>query len=322
MRTDGNGGITGRIDSITHIPEGYLRPDPPAPKSVKIEITGRCNYRCGFCALRMREEQPRDSMSMTLFRRITHEMRDAGVEEIGVFYLGESLMDPDRTIEAIRHCKEIGFPYVFLTTNGSLCDFRTARGLMEAGLDSLKFSVNAADKEQFRDVMGVSDRWFDTSLMNIAATHAIRARGGFKTRLYASSILYDGEQQAKMQNLVDKAIKPYVDEHYWLPLYSMGSVAAQREEELGYRPTAGNQGRIGGLVAPLPCWSAFTEGHVRSDGSFSLCCFDADGRFVVGDLNTEGFMDIWHGKKFREVREAHLRKDVSGTVCEECIAYG
>ena len=147
-----------------------------------------------------------------------------------------------------------------------------------------------------------------------------REQGRYKTRLYASSILYDGEQKQKMDAIVAE-IKPFLDEHYWLPLYSMGSVATQREEELGYRPTAGNQGRIGRLVAPLPCWSAFTEGHVRSDGTFSLCCFDADGRFTVGDLKTSSFMEIWHSEAFAKVREAHLKKEVSGTVCEDCIAY-
>ena len=101
----------------------------------------------------------------------------------------------------------------------------------------------------------------------------------------------------------------------------MGSVAAERERELGYRPTAGNQGRIGGLVKPLPCWSAFTEGHVRSDGQVSLCCFDADGRFQVGNLHEDSWMDIWHNDKFRKVREAHLKEDLTGTVCEQCVAY-
>jgi hypothetical protein len=101
----------------------------------------------------------------------------------------------------------------------------------------------------------------------------------------------------------------------------MGAVATQREAELGYRPTAGNQGRLGALREPLPCWSAFTEGHVRSDGVLSVCCFDADGRFAVEDLNEVPFMEAWNSPKFVALREAHLRRDVSGTVCQDCIAY-
>jgi len=315
--------ITEKIDRITHIPEEYLRPDPPCPKSVKIELTGRCNYRCGFCALRMRECQPKSDadMDINFFKDITWDMMMSGVEEIGLFYLGESLMAPALTIDACRWLKGIKMPYVFLTTNGSLANYAVTTELMKAGLDSLKFSINASDDEQFEEVMGVKSKYYHKALENIRKAYEIREKNGYKTRLYASSIKYDGEQQEKMESLVNEFVIPYVDQHYWLPLYSMGAVASQREAELGYRPTAGNQGRLGGLVNPLPCWSAFTEGHVRSDGQVSLCCFDADGRFQVGNLHEDKWMDIWHNEKFRKVREAHLKRDLKGTVCEECVAY-
>jgi len=259
-------------------------------------------------------------MDFDLFRRITHEMRGAGVEEIGVFYLGESFMNPDLLIRAIRWCKSIGFPYVFLTSNASLADPETVREVMASGLDSLKWSVNAADEEQFKSVMGVSEKNFHTALSNIKAAKSVRDVCGFKCGLYASSIQYDGDQQKKMEAIVDE-IKPYVDQHYWLPLYSMGSIATQREEELGYRPTAGNQGRLGAMRDPLPCWSAFTEGHVTADGKLSACCFDADSRWAMGDLTKQSFMEAWNSEEFQTLRSAHLRKDVTGTVCESCVAY-
>ena len=102
-----------------------------------------------------------------------------------------------------------------------------------------------------------------------------------------------------------------MDQHYWLPLYSMGAFATQREEELGYRPTAGNQGRIGALREPLPCWSAFTEGHVTAEGKLSACCFDATANWTMGDLNRQSFMEAWNSEPFVKLREAHLRKDVT-----------
>ena len=315
--------ITKRIDNITHIPEVYKQAKPPCPKAVKIELTGRCNYRCGFCALRMRDCQPKpeEDMDLEFFKKITTDMYENGVEEIGLFYLGESLMNPNLTIKACEFLKkDLGMPYVFLTTNGSLATPPVLERLMSAGLDSLKFSINAADFEQFREVMGVKPKLYHKALEAIKDAREIRDKG-YETKLYASSIKYDGEQQERMQSLVDRYVLPFVDEHYWLPLYSMGSVATEREKELGYRPTAGNQGRIGGLVKPLPCWSAFTEGHVRSDGQVSLCCFDADGRFQVGNLHEDDWMTIWNNEKFTKIREAHLKEDLTGTVCEECVAY-
>ena len=315
--------ITDRIDATTRIPPSHLTPAPPPPRSVKIEISPRCNYRCGFCALRTREVQPRWDMDFKLFQRITREMREAGVEEIGVFYLGESFMAPRLLVDCIAWLKqELAMPYVFLTSNASMSFPEAVEACMQAGLDSLKWSVNAADRSQFEKIMGVAAKLFDRALDNIRDAWEVRARGGYKTGLYASSIKYDGEQFAKMEALLDARVRPYVDQHYWLPLYSMGAFATEREEQLGYRPTAGNQGRLGNLREPLPCWSAFTEGHVTAEGKLSACCFDATANWTMGDLNRMSFMEAWNSEAFTTLRAAHLRRDVSGTVCESCVAYG
>jgi radical SAM protein with 4Fe4S-binding SPASM domain len=315
-------GITERIDNVTRIPRRRLEAAPPAPRSVKIEISPRCNYRCGFCALRTRETQPKWDMDFDLFRRVTREMRDAGVEEVGVFYLGESFMNPRLLVDCIRYLKrDLGMPYVFLTSNASMSFPEAVEACMKAGLDSLKWSINAADEDQFGKIMGVSGRLFHRALDNVKAAWAVRAAKGYETGLYASSIRYDGAQAAKMEALLAQHVRPYVDQHYWLPLYSMGAFATRREAELGYRPTAGNQGRLGALREPLPCWSVFTEGHVTADGKLSACCFDANAHWTMGDLTKHSFMEAWNSEAFVKLREAHLKRDVRGTICAKCIAY-
>ena len=311
--------ITERIDSITKIKD--FRALLPAPKSVKVELSGRCNYRCGFCALRTRENQPKNDMSLEFFQRISRQMRNAGVEELGLFYLGESFMNPALLENALKFAKQIGFPYVFLTSNASLAHPFLVSELMKSGLDSLKWSVNASDSEQFSEVMGVKPKLYEQALENIKLAFETRQAYGFKTKLYASSIRYDGEQQQRMEKLLKERVLPYVDQHYWLPLYSMGAFATQREAELGFKPIAGNQGRLEALREPLPCWSAFTEGHITADGKLSACCFDANSNWIMADLNVVSFMEGWNSREFVSLREAHLKKDVRGTVCENCIAY-
>ena len=315
--------ITDRIDGITQVPPTRMKAALPAPRSVKIEISPRCNYRCGFCALRSREVQPKWDMDFGLFKRVTREMREAGVEEVGVFYLGESFMNPRLLVDCIGYLKrELAMPYVFLTSNASMAFPEAVDECMKAGLDSLKWSINAADEEQFEKIMGVAGKLFGRALDNVKSACEVRKRGGHQTGLYASSIKYDGEQQVKMEALLNERVRPYIDQHYWLPLYSMGAFATQREHDLGYRPTAGNQGRIGALREPLPCWSAFTEGHITAEGKLSACCFDATANWTMGDLNKVPFMDAWNSPAFVSLRAAHLKKDVRGTVCENCIAYG
>ena len=245
-------------------------------------------------------------------------LRLAGVEEIGLFYLGESFLSR-RLAEAIAHARKLGFPYIFLTTNGRLATPERVRACLEAGLDSLKFSFNWADAEQCKQVTRVDA--FETVIANIAAARAARdrhaAETGHRCGLYASSILYDGDQQARMEAAVER-IRPYVDEHYWLPLYSQAGLTGGLRDT---NPVAGNVGRVGALRDPLPCWSLFTEGHVTYDGRLAACCFDHDGRFDMGDLTREDFMAAWHSPRFRALRAANLDRDVAGTPCESCLVY-
>jgi organic radical activating enzyme len=231
--------ITDRIDNITRIPDDWRTVLPPCPRSVKIELTARCDFKCFFCATGSKLRKKAD-MDWNLLARLLAEMREAGVEEIGMFYLGESFLYRHLE-EAIAFARELGFPYIFLTTNGRLARPERVRACMSAGLDSLKFSFNWADASQCKEVTQVDA--FDTVVANIEAAHRMRdeveAETGRRCGLYASSILYDGEQQERMKAAVE-IIKPYLDEHYWLPLYSQAGLTAGVR---GTKPVAGNIGR-------------------------------------------------------------------------------
>lgn len=313
--------ITDRIDRITGISPEYRGTVLPAPRSVKIELTGRCNFACSFCA-RSKVLRPQADMDRTFFENITVEMRAAGVEELGLFYLGESFLVLWLE-QAIRHAKlSAGFPYVFLTTNASIAKPQRVRRCFEAGLDSLKFSLNYSDATQFAAIANVKSDLFSAMLYNIKAARVARddveGRTGHRGGLYASFIEYDGEQAKRMANVVEE-VRPYVDEIYGLPLYSQAEFVGKDERDRGWNVTAGNRGRIGALRDPIPCWSVFTEGHVTFDGKLSACCFDHDGRFNMGDLTEIPFMDAWNSPKFQELRAAHLAKELTGTACEQCV---
>lgn len=315
--------ITKRIDTVTMLSGDFLSETPPPPRSVKIELTARCDYQCFFCASGQRLRQRRD-MDFDLFKKLARDIRKSGVEELGVFYLGESFL-LDWLADAIRFAKEeCGFPYVFLTTNGRLSTPERIRECIEGGLDSLKFSFNHADARQFQAVTGVAPENYELVKRNIQGARAVRdeveAQTGHRCGIYASSIMYDGEQRERMQQAV-KEIIDHIDEHYFLPLYNQGALTTDVSKEHGYVPTAGNQGRIGALREPVPCWSAFTAGHITYDGSLSACSFDHASAWRMGDLTETPFMEAWHSEPFRNLRRAHLEKNLKGTACEQCVAY-
>lgn len=308
--------ITKRIDAITKIGPEYRGLRLPAPRSVKIELTARCNYKCGFCVKSLREES--GEMDRGFYSQIIRDMRECGVEELGLFYIGESFTCKWLP-EAIAEAKEVGFPYVFLTTNGSAALPHIVEKCMKAGLDSLKFSINFADEKQLKEVANVSGVNFRKAIEHLKEARRIRDEGGYTTKIYASSIAFDGEQGKRMQAVVDE-IKPFVDEHYFLPLYGMSGASVN----IGWKPKPGNPGRLDAMRDPLPCWAVFTEGHITKDGKMVACCFGSglDGDLVMGDLMKDDFMTAWNSKAYQRLREAHLNEDVSETACASCAAGG
>ncbi len=313
--------ITQRIDNITFIPENYRSPTPPCPKSVKIELTGRCNFNCSFCARSQRLRKTED-MNKDFYKRIVKEMREAGIEELGLFYLGESFLC-DWLEEAIHYAKhEVGIPYVFLTTNGSLSTPERVESCIRAGLDSLKFSFNYADLEQFKQVARVKPKLWLKTRNNVVDARLVRdkvkAETGQHCGLYASYIRYDGEQGKRILEEISWVEKA-MDEVYALPLYTQAALVSDSNRKNGWNATAGNRGRADNLRDPLPCWAVFTEGHISWDGGLSACCFDHNKDYTMADLTQTPFMQAWHSDKFQQLRQAHLRHDVSGTPCENCV---
>lgn len=306
--------ITDRIDAVTFIPESYRKEVLPAPVACKIEITAECNYACAFCVRSVREQG--GTMARPLYSRLIRELHEAGVKELGLFYIGESFVCkwlPD----AIAEAKEVGFPYVFLTTNGSIATAAKVRECMKAGLDSLKFSINFADPEQLSDVAKVPKWHWHRAIENLREAYWARREGNFKCGLYASSIALDGEQGEKMKAVVE-SIKPFVDEHYWLPLYGMGGAS----KAAGWKPRAGNPGRLDALREPLPCWAVFTEAHITASGHLAACCFGSgiEGDLLMADLKEVSFAEGWNSPAFQALRRAHLSRDVSQTPCAGCMA--
>lgn len=306
--------ITQRIERLKNLSAECARATPPAPKSVKIELTARCDMQCFFCASHTRQAR-KDDMRRESFERIARELREAGAEQLGLFYIGESFLC-DWLPDAIRYAKEeCGYPYVFLTTNGRLATPGRVHQCILAGLDSLKFSLNFSGPAQFREVTGRDADESSVIVANLKRARWLRdcveTFSGHRCAIYASSLRYDDRQEERMRYIAAE-ILPLVDEHYFLPLY--GSSGLPDPARRGASLAAAQR-------KPLPCWSLFTEAHITSDGRLSACCFDHSSRFHMGDLNRVSFLEAWHSPQFRELRKAHLAEDVGATACALCIAY-
>jgi MoaA/NifB/PqqE/SkfB family radical SAM enzyme len=307
--------ITERIDRVTSIPEKYRGTILPPPISTKIELTGRCNFSCTFCARSQRLRKVAE-MDRHFFRRVVKEMREDGVEELGLFYLGESMLCKWLP-EAIEYAKGLGY-YTFLTTNGSLATDKLLNEIMAAGLDSLKFSLNYADAEQFTEITKVKPSVWGKVKEAVKMANKVRRLGSYSTMLSASYIRYTGDQMKRMEATLEE-LGPYLDEIYALPLYNQADLVTDQVKAKDWVPSPGNRGRYDRMREPLPCWAMLTEGHITYNGLLTGCCFDHNEGFTFGNLHEMSFMEAWNSPRAQWFREHHLRKDVTGTPCEQCV---
>ena len=128
---------------------------PVFPKNMLMELTNICNHKCVFCGYhKMRRAYNKCDKEFCF--DIMQQAYDNGTREIGFYMIGEPLMCEDIE-DYIRKAKEIGFTYIYLTTNGAWANIERMKGLLEDGLNSVKFSVNAATKKMYALVHGKDD---------------------------------------------------------------------------------------------------------------------------------------------------------------------
>jgi pyruvate-formate lyase-activating enzyme len=308
VSTEPANGIAGRVAGTTRISADQRTERPPFPKKAKIEVTSRCDLKCFFCQ-HTYDARPKGDIDPELMRRLLRDLRAVGVEEIGLFWIGEPLLNPDLP-EYVGYAKSLGFPYVFVTTNGRLATLDRIGPLFDAGLDSIKFSFNADSPESYRRVCGVDG--FDRTMANLKTAWEYRA-GRPTPAIYASTVQIPGRETDYERTR--RLILPYVDQHYPLRLY--GERALDGEAQIVDAPGEARRR----LASMLPCWSLFTEPHISFDGQMSACFCDHDQRLYMGDLTQVSPLEAWHSEKFVALRRRHLAGDVTDTVCQGCIAY-
>lgn len=302
--------IIERVKETSNIPKELLKEKPEFPKKAKIEVTSRCDLGCFFCSINYKNTKKGDISKEFLFR-IIKEMKDLDVKELGLFWLGEPLLVGELP-KYIEFAKKTGIDYVFITTNGRLATPKKIKELFDSGLDSIKFSINAGNREQYKKACGVDA--FDQVISNVRSAWQYRGNNK-KPAIYASTI-YDPNNRNDYDN-VNSLIGSHVDQHYPLRMY--GQYTFSEGERFQIADNAEGEQRT--LQSMLPCWSLFTEPHVSFDGYLSACYSDHDERLYMADLNEMSLIDAWQSEKFAELRSKHLSLNVKGTVCEECIAY-
>jgi MoaA/NifB/PqqE/SkfB family radical SAM enzyme len=273
----------------------------PENNELRIEVTTKCNYNCIICP---REKLTRkiETMDFKLFKKIFDKINlETSQYNILTFSgLGELLLDKtleDKIVYAKKHNYNI-----LMLTNGSLLTVDRFKRLEDVGVDSVRVSVYGDTPEIYNMIHGTKNTdSFQRVKENLTEISELKSR----TSLIITYNVVDGCNDSALESWIEYW-KDKVDllevwrPHNWVDGRNYRSIQQKKNRTCG-RP----------WTTPL---------QVQVDGTVNMCCFDYDGKLILGDLKTQTLKEIFESSMFKKILKHHETGDFgeSGLICENC----
>src|ERR1700735_1026144 len=153
------------IDTSSDVPEHE-------PVCLYLETTNRCNLLCTTCPRTYEELEPPADMSWQLFTSIVDQVPN--LHRAVLHGIGEPMLVKNLP-RMVRYLKDRG-TYVLFNTNGTVLNEKNGRALIEADLDELRVSFDAANAESYRAIR--VQNFFNRILKNVRAFRELQEREG------------------------------------------------------------------------------------------------------------------------------------------------
>ncbi len=143
-----------------------------SPVCLYLEVTNRCNLLCTTCPRTYEELEPPADMSWDLFTSIVDQA--PGLARAVLHGVGESMLVANLP-KMVRYLTDRSV-YVLFNTNGTLLSENHGRALIDAGLDELRVSLDASNRESFKAIRGRD--YFGRIIRNVRAFRELQEREG------------------------------------------------------------------------------------------------------------------------------------------------
>jgi len=271
----------------------------PSRIKVGLELTSKCNLRCGMCPLPVLR-RPYEDMAWPMVEKAEREIHGAGLKLKWLHEMGEPLLYA-RIDDAIRL-----FPEASLSTNGLVLTEEIGAKLLASPLKRIRICVDSVNPEVYPQLRTGGD--FD-KLVVLTKAFLAQAKGHpirieiqkMRSRLTLTETVDD------FRNLFD------------LKQYKNARVIEKTCEALDVNEETDLHGKFYGCVQG----AFFTWVVIFADGRVTHCCYDAHGDQVLGDLKTQTLDEILDSPRFATMQDAFARRDFTNLPrCAECFKHG
>ena len=125
------------------------------PRNALVEVTNACNHACVFC-FNPRMKRKIKTLPLKKFEKFVKNAFKSGLEEIGLYSTGEPFMTKNID-QYVAIAKKNKIKRIYITTNGALAKISSVEKCIKEGLNSIKFSINAATRESYKIIHGYDD---------------------------------------------------------------------------------------------------------------------------------------------------------------------
>ena len=320
-----------------------------SPLCLYLETTNRCNLLCTTCPRTYEELEPPADMSWELFTSIVDQAPD--LVRAVLHGVGEPMLVRNLPY-MVRYLKNRGV-YVLFNTNGTVLNERNGRALIEAGLDELRVSLDAANAATFKEIRGRN--YFDRILRNVRAFRALQEKEGHDKPRVSAWLTGLKETVRELPAFVRVAAEIGVKEVYLqrLVFFDEAAIGLARpdqalfervsREDASYLEEAESLARTLGITfsasgaASEPgislrksedaspwslCRRPWTLMYIPANGRALPCCiapFSQRGyeHYTLGDATQQTLREIWNGPAYRSFRAA-LLSDAPPKACANC----
>lgn len=285
------------------------------PKKLMLEVTNICNNRCAFCASLV-STRKRGMIDKEFAKRVIKEAFDLGTREICMHSMGEPLIYKNLE-ELIAYAKKIGYEYIYMDTNGILAVPEVINPIIDAGLDSLKFSVNAASKETYINVNGTDN--FDKVYENFKSVSKYIKTTEKKVKLIA--YMAESSMNVQEHNKFLELFSDYATDVWIRPVHNSSGIMTDSNRKIAVESK---------LADNMCSMDPFQRMVITWEGKAIGCCTDWNEGLVYADINTEGLEESWNNDKINKLRkqinkavnnESLTEKELDdiNTTCKKCL---
>lgn len=288
------------------------------PPVLTIEPTNQCNLHCPLCTTGSGEmKRSAGRMSLHTFEKIIEHMGE-DIFFMLIYHQGEPYMNKDffKFVEIAKQHKI----YVTTSTNGHYFTDQNIRKTLDSGLDSMIISLDGITQgsyEKYR-VGGQLERVLDGT----ARLMKEKKRQNRRTPNVALQFLVMKHNEHEIPEVKKIANQLGVD-RLLIKNIEVRSVNEARE----WLPTDnrfrryhfdGETYRVKGLDKNA-CTRPWLSTLINWDGTFVPCCFDKNGDYPMGDIQTiSDTREMWLGNEFNKFRTQLLQDRKSIEICRNC----